>query len=302
MGDLLDLPDDDRTEAEAERLGLDEPVLIRDVVRLVEVKNLADRGFFNRKSVLAGSMALRCYGSPRFTVYDADFSTSSETVDPPDEMVDRLTYRGDRLSIEVENFRPHDLGETNWEAVPVNFDARFTRLITPDDSTFKADVSFRGLIEDGRQEQIAVPYELGLWPDGDAPVVFVMDPHEIVAEKVLGWCVGRRVKHYADLGYIAEVAHWDAANGKPLIELTDTNLREVLAAKLEVMRRIQPERHSRYQHIDGLIGELAKPPRLPQSQWNSLQYVRPAAAEWTMERITRSVRELLLPRLRSRVR
>jgi hypothetical protein len=104
------------------------------------------------------------------------------------------------------------------------------------------------------------------------------------------------------LGYIAEVADPGAAHGKPLIELTDNKLREVLAAKLEVMRKIQPERHSRYQHIDGLIGELARPPLLPRSQWNDLQYVRPAAAEWTIERITRSVRELLVPRLRSRFR
>jgi hypothetical protein len=65
MPDLLELPDDERTEAEAQRLGLDEAVLVRDVVRLVEVQNLADRGFFNAKSVLAGSMALRCFGSPR---------------------------------------------------------------------------------------------------------------------------------------------------------------------------------------------------------------------------------------------
>jgi hypothetical protein len=55
-----------------------------------EVKNLADRDFFNRKSVLAGSMALRCFGSPRFTVYDADLSTSSDTVDPP-EAIERIT-------------------------------------------------------------------------------------------------------------------------------------------------------------------------------------------------------------------
>lgn len=93
-GDLLNLPDDELTSAESERVGLSDAVIVRDVVRLVEVEHLRQQEFFNERSVLAGSMALRSFGSPRFTVFDADFSTSAAASGDPGDLLSKMTYRG----------------------------------------------------------------------------------------------------------------------------------------------------------------------------------------------------------------
>jgi hypothetical protein len=73
--------------------------LVRDIVRVVEVLNLDAKRFFQKDSVLAGSMALRCFGCPRFTVYDADFSTSAQAVDPPESVSELLRYSDENLDI-----------------------------------------------------------------------------------------------------------------------------------------------------------------------------------------------------------
>lgn len=143
---MIDYPDDRRIAAEANRHDIPEPVLVRDLMRVVEVLNLKAKEFFSERSVLAGSMALRCFGSPRFTVYDADFSTSSQTVNPPAMMKDKLAYRDDDLEITPAPLVPHDDGGTAWD---------------------------------------------------EDPAVYIMDPHETLAEKILGWCAHRQVKHYA---------------------------------------------------------------------------------------------------------
>jgi hypothetical protein len=96
---MIDYPEDEQLREQATRHDLQMPVLIRDIVRVVEVLNLRAKQFFNKDSVLSGSMALRCFGSPRFTVYDADFSTSAETVDPPASMTDMLRYSDENLDI-----------------------------------------------------------------------------------------------------------------------------------------------------------------------------------------------------------
>ena len=202
---VIEYPDDRPIAEQASAHALPEPVLVRDLVRVVEVLNLKNQGFFSKDSVLAGSMALRCFGSPRFTVYDADFSTSSQTVDPPTAMKKMLNYRDDELEITAADLVPHDQGGTAWKSAPITFEPVFTSLVpNAEERTFKADVSFRGLLLPGWEVPLLVPYDLDIWQE--EPLVFVMDPHETVAEKILGWCVHRNVKHYADLAYIALVS------------------------------------------------------------------------------------------------
>jgi hypothetical protein len=103
---MIDYSEDEQLREQASLHDLQAPVLIRDIVRVVELLNLRARQFFNKRSVLAGSMALRCFGSPRFTVYDAVF----------------------------------------------------TNIVLADqDRQFKADISFRGLLLDGREVPLATP-------------------------------------------------------------------------------------------------------------------------------------------------
>jgi hypothetical protein len=293
---VIEYPDDGSIMEEAERHGLPEPVLIRDLVRIVEVMNLKRQGFFGKQSVLAGSMALRCFGSPRFTVYDADFSTTEGASPRPDELQQMLAYEDDDLVIAPAKLTPHDARGTAWKSEPIRYEPVFTTLAPdPGERSFKADVSFRGLVCEGIERELGVPYGMGLW--SEPPTVWVMDPHEVAAEKILGWCVNRMAKHYADLGFIG-LASQPAR--KALITLDAARLRDATAAKLGAMRGMQPSRYAAYDSIDRLADDLDRPPKLSEPQWRDLVYVRGHRDRFKPELLVRAVRQLLVPKLRGR--
>jgi hypothetical protein len=290
---VINYPRDQGIRQQAKVHGLPEPVLVRDLVRIVEVLNLKKQGFFAKRSVLSGSMALRCFGSPRFTVYDADFSTSSELVSP-EQMQDMLVYNDEDLDISPEAFEAHDAGETAWKYAPITYTPVFTALVPdPADRSFKADVSFRGLEMDGLEMPLAVPYSLDIWDE--APIVQVMDPHEAVAEKVLGWCVHRGVKHYADLAYVA-LAQTDP---KVLeLKLRYPKVRDILDEKLRTMTKLQPDYYARFRHIDALVGDLARPVSFDAKQWKGIMYIAGQRRRFTRQLSENAVREILVPALR----
>jgi hypothetical protein len=290
---VINYPEDDGLRAQSSRHDLQMPVLIRDVVRVVEVLNLRAKQFFNKKSVLSGSMALRCFGSPRFTVYDADFSTSAETVDSPASMTDMLRYSDDNLDIIPAAATATDQRETLIQIEPIRFDAAFTSILLADqDRQFKADVSFRGLLLEGQEIPFATPYALDLW--SEAPTVWVMDPVEVLAEKILGWCVHGLVKHYADAAWITVTAQ---TPGSPLA-FTYPKLREVLHDKLAIMRELQPDIYRAFPSVDAVVGELAQPPRFDQMQWQKLVYLQAHRAAYSQEDLRRIVQETLARGLR----
>lgn len=269
-------------------------VLVRDIVRVVEVINLERKGFFNERSVLAGSMALRSFGSPRFTVFDADFSTSKDTVNPETQMTDLLHYEDEDLTITPSPLVPNSDGGDTWKSAPIEFTPVFTSLVPEERARqFKADVSFRGLIRSGREEQLAVPYDLGLWDE--APVVFVMDPVEVVAEKILGWCVHGLVKHYADLGYLAIVSQ---PGPNQRLSLPRDDLREAIAEKLERMRQLQPDRYAAFDSLESIIDTLAASPELNRVQWEQLVYVRKSRHTLSQATIQSAVQKILVPLVR----
>lgn len=291
---MIEYPDDELVMEEAKRHGLPEPVLIRDLVRIVEVINLARQGFFGKESVLAGSIALRCFGSPRFTVYDADFSTSEDASPRPDVFKRMLAYEDDDLVIEPAKLTPHDARGTAWKSEPIAYEPIFTTLVPdPGDRSFKADISFRGLVCEGIERELRVPYDMGLWLE--PPTVWVMDPHEVAAEKILGWCVNRMAKHYADLGFIA-LASQRAPDR--LIALDGGRLREATAAKLARMQGLQPSRYAAYRSIDELANDLDFAPRLSDTRWRDLVYVRGHRDRFAPNLLVRAVRRLLVPMLR----
>lgn len=291
---MIEYPEDQQLREQAERHDLRAPVLIRDIVRVVEVLNLRAQRFFNKNSVLSGSMALRCFGSPRFTVYDADFSTSAATVDPPASMTELLRYSDENLDIVPAAIAAADLRETLVQIEPIRFDAVFTSIALADqDRQFKADVSFRGLLLDGREVPFETPYSLGLW--SEPPTVWVMDPVEVLAEKILGWCAHGLVKHYADAAWITVAAQ---ASGSPLA-FTYPHLREVIHDKLEIMRELQPDIYRAFPSVDVVVGKLARPPRFDHVQWQKLVYLHAHRAAYAQEDLRRIVQETLAPRLRS---
>jgi Nucleotidyl transferase AbiEii toxin, Type IV TA system len=290
---MIDYPEDERLREQAKQHDLQAPVLIRDIVRVVEVLNLRAQRFFNKRSVLSGSMALRCFGSPRFTVYDADFSTSAQTVDPPASMTDMLRYSDEDLDIIPAAAIAADQRETLIQIEPIRFDAVFTSIVLADqDQQFKADVSFRGLLLDGKEAPFDTPYSLDLW--SEPPTVWVMDPVEVLAEKILGWCVHGLVKHYADAAWITIAAQ---SPGSPLA-FTHPQLRDILRDKLEIMSELQPDVYRAFPSVDAVVGKLAQPPQFDQVQWQKLVYLQAHRAAYSQEDLRRIVQETLTPGLR----
>jgi hypothetical protein len=271
MSDDIVYPSDDQLSDAADATGVPIDVLIRDTVRLVEIHNLRAQGFFARDSVLAGSMALRGFGSPRFTITDADFSTSTEKATPDSSLADLFRYQDDLLDIIPEGAHPNDARSTLVKVQPIRYDPAFSLVpLTPEQLRFHADVSFRGLVKPGVEIPLVHEHLPGLWLGEEALTVWVMDPAETMAEKILGWCAHGSVKHYVDVAWIA------TASDMPEFTFTINyrELRNTLGDKLDVMREIQPGIYAHLPSVDAVVGELGKPPILDQSQWGRLAFLK----------------------------
>jgi hypothetical protein len=294
---VIDYPDDRASSAEAKRHGLDDVVLIRDLARIVEVLNLDSQDFFSAKSVMAGSMALRCYGSPRFTVFDADFSTTHDRIEPINEMHKKFSYTDDEIEIDASALVSDDHRETLWKSAPIRFNPFFSQLVPNEgDQRFKADISVRGLIHPGIEKPLRVPYDLGLWRD--PPPIWIMDPHEILAEKILGWCVNQLAKHYADVAFICLIADGTDTIPAQIENWSWHTARDTLDAKLGIMRRIYPQMYAQFRSVDALLGPLSLTPEFDAQQWDNILYLRSQRDRFRQQFVINAVQEILVPNLR----
>jgi hypothetical protein len=121
-----------------------------------------------------------------------------------------------------------------------------------------------------------------------------MDPHEIAAEKVLGWVVNRATKHYADLAFIALAARPEAG---PLIRLDRTVLRETLAAKLDGMKLIQPDKYASLASLEDVVRVLQADPDFSADEWEKLVYLRSRRDRFNQGTLKGAVQTLLVPML-----
>jgi hypothetical protein len=264
-------PSDDQLSDAAVDTSIPIDVLIRDTVRLVEIRNLLTRDFFASDSVLAGSMALRGFGSPRFTIADVDFSTSTEKATPDSSLVDLFRYQDDLLDIIPEGAHPNDERSTLMKVQPIRFDPAFSVVpLTPDQLRFHADVSFRGLVRPGVEIPLVHEHLPGLRLGGEVLIVWVMDPAETMAEKILGWCAHGSVKHYVDVAWIATASDMPEFS----FSINYHELRDTLGDKLDAMRDIQAGIYASLPSVDAVVGVLGKPPALDQSQWGRLAFLK----------------------------
>jgi len=79
---------------------------------------------------------------------------------------------------------------------------------------------------------------------------------------------------------------------------TYPKLREVLHAKLEVMRELQPDVYRAFPSVDAVTGKLAQPPLFDRVQWQKLVYLQAHRAAYTQEDLRRIVQETLARELR----
>jgi len=262
---VIAYPDDAELLEWANAHSLPPASVLRDVARLVEILNLRHRGFFDSRSVLAGSMALRAFGSPRFTIYDTDLSTEADVT--PTALNQLLSYEDDDLKITPEETTPTGDGGGVWRTKPVIFEPYFSDIaLANGDNDFAVDTSQRGLVRDGAEQVLLVPYasDLGIWGRDEPPSVWMMSLSEICAEKILGWAANRLAKHYADVAFIggAYAKHLDRAD-----------LRSCVMDKLTVMTALQPQNYMALATLDDVVATLRPPVELPPQQWQTISYV-----------------------------
>lgn len=261
---MIHFPSLELIEDRSSRLRIPLAVVVRDIARLVEILNLNEKGFFDARSVLAGGMAMRTYGSQRVTIYDADLAT--RTVTTPSQITNLLSYASAEIELTPAPLVPTSDQGSVWKSDPVEFEPLWlTVALAEEDRRFKVDLAGYGVFEDGKERALTDPYELGLWDDADAPSVTVMRLEEIAAEKTLGWCAYGQHKHLADLAFIA-----DRLAGR----IDPGLLRTLTADKLENMSRLQPDNYERFSCLEDLIRNLENAGPIPAQAVNRVAFLQ----------------------------
>lgn len=178
------------------RPGLTEEQVVRDIARIVCIVNLVRNGTLDGKNtVLCGGMAMRCLDSPRMSVFDGD--TSSRREPDPEVLRDAISYEDEEIAIKAG---PLQHGDELITFRPIEYDARFSELRGAKDE-FSLSVSHRGVEcpELWRPLNHRYPFPL-LAEDLEVPI---MDPDEIMAEKIVAWWLFGHAKHYNDIAFLA---------------------------------------------------------------------------------------------------
>jgi len=248
---VIRYPEDEDILDAVGQLGLkSRPILVmRDLARLVELLQLSRRGSLDRLAV-AGGMAMRCYGSTRFTMADLDTSAVITPVDRED-LEDALNYEDDSIVIKVGTRKWWEEKKKLFTAAPIDFRFLRSRIQVADqDRRFSLTVSERGLLLHAVELELRNIYQFDLGLDGRR--IPVMDKVEICAEKTLGAAVFGIAKHYADVAYLS--LHYTEELQKRREEL-----RSVLAAKLKVGKKLFPAEYASYPEVGSLRTPLIKP-------------------------------------------
>lgn len=255
---MIEFPSDEEILdfAEGQRIG-EADVVLRDLARIATILHLHEEGFLGTETALAGGMALRCYGGHRFTVTDVDTSTKAD--------VKMGTLDGllnweikDQLEVSTKGVGWYEKGVDLEKAKPILFDPLFSEIqLSETQGQFELTVNRRGLeLEPVEQEfRHDFPWQLGV----EGKRLPLMDPREMLAEKVLGYCIGALGKHYADIAFIALRFRKEMPGEK-------AELRKLAERKLEVGRKIAKgdfgkERYAQFPDVTALREPLESPER-----------------------------------------
>lgn len=290
---LLDVAEDidDQIEQFCEsrtRLGTED--VLRDIARIVCIANLVQQGVLDgEQMVLCGGMAMRCLDSPRMSVFDGD--TASVALPDPTTMADCISYDDDDIAISAESWK---LGEDLMTYMPVTYDARFSALAGAQ-SEFSLSVAARGIGRPAIRRKLnhRYPFQI-LREDVEVPI---MDPDEILAEKVVAWWLFGHAKHYNDIGFLT-LRMWQAGR------LQDPEVKRLVRAL--VNKKLEVNRNSSRANIKQRVAALTeaeKRHRLeepglhvdPKRGFNTLSYLHGDPP--TIESVKASVQKLLVPLL-----
>lgn len=222
------------------RPGLTEEQVVRDIARIVCIVNLVRNGTLDGKAmVLCGGMAMRCLDSPRMSVFDGD--TSSRTEPDPEVLRDAISYDEEEITIKAG---PLQRGEKLITFRPVEYDVRFSELRGARDE-FSLSVSHRGVERPELWLPLRHRYPFPLLAeDLEVPI---MDPDEIMAEKLVAWWLFGHAKHYNDIAFLAgRMVRNGRRDRKPEVK---TLVNRLIEKKLSRNREVSANLASR---VDGL--------------------------------------------------
>jgi hypothetical protein len=178
------------------RPGLTEEQVVRDIARIVCIVNLVRNGTLDgTNTVLCGGMAMRCLDSPRMSVFDGD--TSSRNEPDPEVLRDAISYDEEEITIKAG---PLQRGDELITFRPVEYDARFSQLRGAQDE-FSLSVSYRGVERPTLWRPLNHRYTFPVLSENlEVPI---MEPDEIMAEKIVAWWLFGHAKHYNDIAFLA---------------------------------------------------------------------------------------------------
>ena len=260
-------PTADDVDKYAHDLKIDRDVVIRDIVRTITVAQLVHDETLGNDWVLAGGMAMRLRGSPRFTVTDADTSKREGWPDR-ESLSEALTIDADELTVAPADYLAWKSRNDILHAHPVNYEAFFAAVGAGSIvGEFKFTVSWRGLVEPAQKIPLRHPYKQLALPPTQVPV---MDLTEQAAEKVVGWCANGLVKHYSDLAWI----FWRLRN-----EVQDDKLARLVVSKLDAGRKRFPNEYATFPDLASVISPLLDPddrvpPPLGDPEDDGRRYIR----------------------------
>jgi predicted nucleotidyltransferase component of viral defense system len=243
---LFDLPEDIDDQIRALVEGhptLTQDRVLRDIARIHCLLHMVDVGILGDNAVLTGGMAMRCYNSQRFSVYDSD--TSSIPLVTEDQLLRALNYEDDDLRFSISRIDPEDKGKDLISAHPVEYEALFSRLRV-DDPTFKVTISNRGVERLAEWLPLRTGYPFPLWDPAKKYRLPVMARNELLAEKIVAWWMFAPAKHYADVAYLGALLHKDGLIDD---QATKDDLRALVEKKLEVNKSVSRDHRERVEAL-----------------------------------------------------
>ena len=228
---------------------LTEERVIRDIARIHCLIHMVEVGILGDDAVLTGGMAMRCYKSRRFSVYDSDTSSIPAVTDQ--QLLRALNYEDDDVRVSISRIDPEDKGKDLISAHPVEFTPFFTR-IDLQDTTFKVTVSNRGVERPAEWLPLHTGYPFALWGPERKYRLPVMARNELLAEKIVAWWMFAPAKHYVDISYLASLLYSDGLVDEPA---TKDDIRALVEKKLEVNRSVSRDHAAR---VEALTSESRK--------------------------------------------
>ncbi|HWH44465.1 MAG TPA: nucleotidyl transferase AbiEii/AbiGii toxin family protein [Thermoleophilaceae bacterium] len=245
------------------------PDVLRDIARLVMLHQLATtKNYLGDDCVVCGGMAMRLYGSHRYTRYDTDLSYRLDDWDE-ETLQSALTITVEDLTIRAPDMEAWQRKNALTIAQPVEFRESFAQAaLTPDIAQFTVTVARRGLLRQATPLPLVHPYRPMGIEGVDIPA---MNLTEQTAEKIIAWCANGLAKHYLDVAWLFR---------KKAAKIDVDDLRILLDKKLGLAYDREPSNYERLRTIDHLFrglysGDAYKAPQNPEGKRkaSSIRYI-----------------------------